>query len=87
MARPPGALGWAVAIGGVVPKPLRISGAEECLGSERPSERDFERAAEIAARDAPFATDRRATETYRRRLVEVLVVRALREALGRQDAT
>lgn len=86
VARPPGSPGWAVALGGVVPKPVRVPRAEEHLRAARPTREECERAAEIAAREAPFASDRRATETYRRGLVKVLLGRALAEAGAREAA-
>ncbi|MCI4368050.1 MAG: FAD binding domain-containing protein [Thermoplasmata archaeon] len=73
---PPGR--WRVALGGVSPRPVRLPEAEEALVSRRPSEAEVELAAQAAARHAPFVTDRRATEGYRRRLVTTLVRRAVR---------
>jgi carbon-monoxide dehydrogenase medium subunit len=72
---------WRVALGGVAPKPSRIPEAEALLVSPAPTEVEIELAAQEAARRAPFVTDKRATETYRRRLVAVLVRRAVRDAL------
>ncbi|MCI4357515.1 MAG: FAD binding domain-containing protein [Thermoplasmata archaeon] len=80
VARLPHGDRWAVALGGIVPRPVRLPAAEAILGEELPSSVDVSRAADVAARDAPFATDRRASETYRRRLVGVLLKRALAKA-------
>ena len=82
VARSPDPDGWTVAVGGVVPRPVRIAAAEAVLRSEVPSEQEREEAGRAAAREAPIATDRRASEEYRRRLVAVLVERAIALAVG-----
>jgi carbon-monoxide dehydrogenase medium subunit len=79
--RPPDGTRWRVALGGVSPKPQRLPSAESLLVSAAPTEVEVELAAQEAARSAPFVTDKRATETYRRRLVSVLVRRAVRRAI------
>ncbi len=84
VARPDGASNWAVALGGVVPRPVRVPAAEALLGAAEPDVPTCALAAEATARDAPFTTDRRASETYRRHLVAVLLRRALDAALGRE---
>jgi CO/xanthine dehydrogenase FAD-binding subunit len=68
---------WRVALGGVTPRPVRIPEAESALRAERPLTTELERAVKAAAANAPFVTDKRATEAYRRRLVGVLVRRAI----------
>jgi len=81
---------WRVALGGISPRPRRIPEAEKRLPSRFPSELEIELAAQEAAQRAPFLTDKRASEAYRRRLVSVLVRRAVRavvEQLGRRSAT
>jgi len=75
---------WRVALGGVQPNVTRLPTVETILDAPRPSEADVDRAAVEAARRAPFVTDKRATESYRRRLVRVLVRRAV-EATDRQS--
>jgi CO/xanthine dehydrogenase FAD-binding subunit len=82
VARPDPAKGWTVALGSVLPRPRRVPSAEAALQGARPTEEERRRAAAAAAEAAPFATDRRASEAYRRRLVEVLVRRALDAAIG-----
>ncbi len=82
IARPPGADRWAVALGGVLPRPCRVPAAEEALTAPTPSEEEVRRAARIASTAALFASDRRATAEYRRRLVDVLLRRALARASG-----
>ncbi|MHB8352005.1 MAG: FAD binding domain-containing protein [Thermoplasmata archaeon] len=74
-----GAGRWAIAVGGVQPMAIRLRRAEESLQGRGPSEAQIEEAADRAAADAPFGTDRRATETYRRQLLRVLVGRAVRQ--------
>ncbi len=70
---------WRVALGGVWPVPARLSSVEAILDSPDPGDIAVELAAQEAARCAPFVTDKRATEAYRRRLVATLLRRALRE--------
>ncbi|HKS59474.1 MAG TPA: FAD binding domain-containing protein [Thermoplasmata archaeon] len=74
---------WRIAVGGVLPRAQRLLPAEAVLPSPDPSEFELELAAQSAAEHAPFATDRRASDAYRRRLVTVLVRRALRLVLDR----
>jgi CO/xanthine dehydrogenase FAD-binding subunit len=75
----PGA--WQVALGGVLPAPIRVVEAEAVLRGERPTAAEVELASQAAATRAPFVTDRRATESYRRRLVSTLVRRGIARAL------
>lgn len=85
VARPPGG-GWRIAVGGVQPSPQRLPSAESKLSEpSRPADAQIEAAAEEAARVAPFPSDKRATEEYRRRIVRVLVDRAIR-AVAAQGA-
>ena len=72
---------WAVALGGVVPRPVRLEEAEAHLRDDPPRAVDVDAAADVAASSAPFTSDRRATEVYRRRLVGVLLRRALAAAV------
>ncbi len=83
VARPPGADAWSVALGGVVPRPIRVRSAETELSADDPPADARARAAQVVAREAPFTTDRRASAEYRRRLVGVLVERALERAVDR----
>lgn len=87
VALPAGSTGWRVALGGMVPSPTRIAEAEAELAGPTPSEGAIARAAERAASVARLTSDRRASEPYRRRLVEVLVRRALESALARRGAS
>jgi CO/xanthine dehydrogenase FAD-binding subunit len=68
---------WRVALGGVQPNVTRLPTVEKILASARPTDAEVERAAAEAALRAPFVTDKRATESYRRRLVRTLVRRAV----------
>lgn len=74
---------WRIALGGVQPRARRLSEAEGLLPSARPSHFEIELAAQEAARRAEFVSDKRATESYRRRLVTVLVRRAIQTTLER----
>jgi len=81
VAAPSGGGGWRLALGGVWPRPCRLPDAEHRLVSRRPSEVETELAAQEASTRAPFVTDKRATEAYRRRLVRTLTRRAIARTL------
>jgi CO/xanthine dehydrogenase FAD-binding subunit len=66
----------------VAPKPLRSTKAEERLRGEAISEEVIAEAAKLAARESKPIDDHRASAAYRRMMVEVLVKRAIREALS-----
>jgi carbon-monoxide dehydrogenase medium subunit len=74
---------WRIALGGLQPRARRLSEAEAMLRSARPTNLEMELAAQEAARRAEFVSDKRATESYRRRLVTVLVRRAIQTTLDR----
>lgn len=78
---------WRVAVGGVTPAPRRIHESESDLKGPAPGPADIDEAAEHAALRAPFISDRRATESYRRRLVAVLVRRAIRAVIDRRGVS
>jgi CO/xanthine dehydrogenase FAD-binding subunit len=67
---------WRIALGGVQPCARRIPEAERALPAA-PAPEEIAAAAEAAAEKAPFASDRRATEQYRRQVVRALVARAV----------
>ncbi|HEV2317923.1 MAG TPA: FAD binding domain-containing protein [Thermoplasmata archaeon] len=73
--RPDGA--WTLAVGGIVPCPRGFPEAAGLLHGPSPGRAEIRAAADRASREAPFSTDKRATESYRRRLVAVLVERAV----------
>lgn len=76
--RPIDGSGWRVALGGVAPVARRIPEVESCLRAPVPSDLEIAEAASEASERAPFVSDKRASESYRRQLVGVLVERALR---------
>lgn len=78
---------WRVALGGVPPRAMRLRRVEAQLGRARPTEAEVELAAQTAATEAPFVSDPRASESYRRRVVTVLVRRAVRTLRDRSDAS
>lgn len=77
VARSPSSGRWQIAVGDVVPRPVRLPEAESELGAGDPAPESVKRAVERARSLSPFATDRRGTESYRRRVVGVLVERAV----------
>ena len=74
---------WRIALGGLQPRARRLSEAEAVLRSARPTQFEMELAAQEASRRAEFVSDKRATESYRRRLVMVMVRRAIQTTLDR----
>jgi CO/xanthine dehydrogenase FAD-binding subunit len=68
---------WRIALGGVAPKPVRLPSVEARLGSGRPDAETVAQAGRTAAEEAPFVSDKRATESYRRLLVAALLRRAV----------
>jgi len=76
----PGA--WHVALGGVLPTPVRVAEAEAQLPNDPPTAAEVDLAAQAAAAGAAFTTDKRATESYRRRLVSTLVRRGVARAMA-----
>ena len=69
-----------LALGAVAPVPLRAIAAEEALVGH-PATRDrFAAAAALAAAAASPISDVRASAEYRKRMIEVLVIRALERA-------
>ncbi len=71
---------------GIGSTPLRASAAEHLLRGASPTEDAFAAAAEAAAACVDAVDEEQATVSYRRRLVQVLTVRALREACARSRA-
>ena len=68
-----------VALGAVSPTPIRAQRAEEILRGQPFSDRLVEEAAHVASEEARPIDDHRASANYRRRMIEVLVRRAIRE--------
>jgi CO/xanthine dehydrogenase FAD-binding subunit len=71
-----------IGLGAVAPKPMRATKAEERLRGEGVSEKAILEAAKLAARESEPIDDHRASAMYRRMMVEVLVRRAIEEALS-----
>ncbi len=69
-----------IAMGAVGPIPLRAVEAEQALAGQPVDDAFFEEAGRLAAAEAKPIDDIRATAAYRRRMVDVLVRRALRAA-------
>jgi CO/xanthine dehydrogenase FAD-binding subunit len=63
---------------------IRMPGVEQMLGSaERPGRSDVYEAAATDLAGIPLRTDDRASDRYRRRVIPVLVERAVRDAFDR----
>jgi carbon-monoxide dehydrogenase medium subunit len=75
-----------IVLGAVAPIPLFAEKAGTSLVGKAVDEPAIAAAAEIACQECRPITDQRATESYRRQLVQVLTARALREALRRTGA-
>lgn len=69
---------WALAVGGIPPRALRLPEAEASLRTATPAEEEVRAASERAAGHLTIASDRRASEEYRRHLVATLIERAVR---------
>lgn len=72
-----------IAMGAVAPTPVRAKSAEALLTEKELSEQLIQEAAEAAAAESTPINDLRASAGYRKRMVGVLVKRALQTALGR----
>jgi carbon-monoxide dehydrogenase medium subunit len=70
-----------IAVGACAPVPMRVPEAEKCLNGKPISEAQMEKAAKITAKAMRPIDDVRASAAYRTNVVEVLVKRALKEAL------
>ena len=71
-----------IVLGAVAPVPLRALRSEEVLEGKSLEPRLIEEAAELASEDCKPITDVRASESYRRQMVRVLTIRALKEITG-----
>lgn len=72
-----------IALGSVAPTVIRAPEAEALLRGQPPGEALFRQAGEIARQEARPIDDFRASAEYRRRMVAVLIRRALEEAYAR----
>ena len=71
-------------LGAVAPTPLRARSCEEALQGRKLDAEIIDKAAELAAAEAHPITDVRATAEYRRKIVGVLVRRALSQLHGEE---
>jgi carbon-monoxide dehydrogenase medium subunit len=72
-----------IGLTGVGPKNLRASRAEDVLRGKVPDEETIQKAGKSAAEDARPTANERGSEEYKRDLVRVLTVRALKQSLDR----
>ncbi|MGQ9630400.1 MAG: FAD binding domain-containing protein [bacterium] len=72
-----------LALGAAAPTPIRAREAESLLGGREISEKLLGEAAERASAESLPISDIRASEWYRREIVKILTVRAVRRALER----
>ena len=72
-----------IALGAVEPTPILVREAGDFLAGKVPSEEVFRQAAFLAQEAARPITDMRGTIAYRRRLVKILIQRALQSAVDR----
>ena len=70
-----------IAIGAVAPVPKRIPRAEKILEGKALTEALVKKAAQISMEEATPITDTRATALYRKKMVEVLTLRALNKSM------
>jgi CO/xanthine dehydrogenase FAD-binding subunit len=71
-----------IALGAVAPTPIRAEKAEAILKSRKFDDKLIEKAAQTAASQSNPIDDHRASAEYRRDMVEVLVKRAIKQAIG-----
>ncbi|MCI4338971.1 MAG: FAD binding domain-containing protein [Thermoplasmata archaeon] len=74
--------GWSIAVGGMPPRPVLLTDVARRLGHGRPSEELLRDACDRASREVGLASDQRASEEYRRRLVGTLLGRAVRAVVA-----
>jgi carbon-monoxide dehydrogenase medium subunit len=72
-----------IAMGSVAPTPMYASNAEALLTEKELSEDIIQKAAQVAAEESKPIDDHRASATYRKRMVSVLVKRALESSWRR----
>jgi CO/xanthine dehydrogenase FAD-binding subunit len=83
VSRADGAFGDArIGLGAVAPTPMRASKAEVRLKGESVNEKVILAAAKAASDESKPISDHRASAEYRRMMVEVLVGRAIRQAIS-----
>jgi CO/xanthine dehydrogenase FAD-binding subunit len=72
----------SIALGAVAPTPIRAKKAEAVLKGQKLDDKLIEKAAQTAAAESKPIDDHRASAEYRRDMVEVLVRRAIKQAIG-----
>ena len=70
-----------IGLGAVAPTPMRVKTAEELLKGEKVSDEIISKASRMAAEECKPIDDHRASAEYRRMMVEVLVRRAVHQAV------
>ena len=76
-----------IALGAVAPTPMRARRAEEILRKRKITDDLLERAGQTASDESSPIDDVRSSADYRRRMVEVLVIRAIKQAVEQTKAT
>jgi carbon-monoxide dehydrogenase medium subunit len=71
-----------IALGAVAPTPIRCKKAEDILKGGKVDEKRIEEAGQSAADASKPIDDHRASAEYRKMMVDVLVKRAIRQALA-----
>ncbi|MBU0755509.1 MAG: FAD binding domain-containing protein [Planctomycetes bacterium] len=74
-----------IAIGAAAPTPMLCKEAGRSLEGKAPTDKNFEEAGRLAAKEVKPISDLRGSEEYRRDLTGVMTVRALKSALERAD--
>jgi len=74
-----------IGLGGVAPVPLRATKAETALNGKDLTDEAIRAAAEIAASETEPMSDPHASADYRRKMIKVLVRRAIAAAMGRAE--
>ena len=72
-----------IALGSVAPIPMRAKEAEDAMRGQTISEESIQRAGDIASREVAPIDDIRGSAEYRRQMVKILVMRAIKEAYNR----
>jgi carbon-monoxide dehydrogenase medium subunit len=74
-----------VVVSAATEKATRLKAAEQALAGATADEKNFKRAGDAAADEVECISDIRGSAPYKRELVRVFVVRALRQALDGHD--
>jgi carbon-monoxide dehydrogenase medium subunit len=72
-----------ISLGSVAPTPMRAKAAEDYLKGKKLTEREFEKAAELANQGADPPSDMHGSREYRMDMIEVFTRRTLKLALSR----